>query len=251
MTPRSRKGEVYLVGAGPGDPGLITVKGKELLEKADVIIHDSLIAVELLSNAKSDAEVIDVGKRGGKHLAEQDYINALLASKAKEGKKVVRLKGGDPFLFGRGGEEAEFLRKEGIRVHVVPGVTSAIAVPALAGIPVTHRDFASTATFITGHESADKEEDVDWEALASVGGTMVILMGISGMERNMRRLLDAGLDPLTPAAVVERGATADQRIVFGMASEIAEKCRKEKVKAPAVLVVGKVVLLSEELGDLR
>jgi len=252
LTPRWKKGEVYLVGAGPGDPGLITVRGKELLAEADVIVHDSLISIELLSDAKAGAEVIDVGKRGGKHLAEQGDINALLVSKAKEGKKVVRLKGGDPFLFGRGGEEAAFLRKEGITVHVVPGVTSAIAVPALAGIPVTHRDFASTATFVTGHESADKEkEGIDWEALASVGGTMVILMGMAGMERNVRRLVEGGLDPLTPAAVVEKGATADQRVVLGTVSDIAERCKREKVKAPAVLVVGKVVLLGEELGDLR
>ena len=253
MTSRStRKGIVYLVGAGPGDPGLITVRGLELLKTADVIVHDSLIPKELLLLARSDSESIDVGKRGGEHLSDQSEINSILVSKAKEGKIVVRLKGGDPFLFGRGGEEAESLLKEGIEVHVVPGVTSAVAVPALAGIPVTHRDFSSTVTVITGHESADKEKEViDWKSLVAVGGTLVILMGISGLERNAKRLVENGLDPLTPAAVIEKGATSEQRVVLGVISNIAENCRKEKVKAPAIVVIGKVVLLSERLGDLR
>lgn len=253
LTSRSNgKGIVYLVGAGPGDPGLITVRGLEVLTTADVIVYDSLIPKELLLLARNDSEAIDVGKRGGKHLSEQNEINSILASKAKEGKTVVRLKGGDPFLFGRGGEEVEYLLNEGIEVHVVPGVTSAIAVPALAGIPVTHRDFSSTVTLITGHESDDKEgEVINWKSLAAVGGTLIVLMGMSGLERNAKRLVENGLDPITPAAVIERGATSGQRVVTGIVSNIAEKCRKEKMKAPAIMVIGKVVLLGERLGDLR
>ncbi|MDH7507780.1 MAG: uroporphyrinogen-III C-methyltransferase [Methanomassiliicoccales archaeon] len=246
------KGEVFLVGAGPGDPGLITVKGKAVIEKADVIVHDFLIPKELLSFAKKGTEIIDVSKRGGEHLVEQKVINEILLEKAKEGKTVVRLKGGDPFLFGRGGEEAEFLKRHGIDVHVIPGVTSAIAVPALAGIPVTHRDYSSAFTVVTGHESAEKEKEVlNWDALSSIGGTIVILMGVSAMERNIERLLAGGLDPETPVAVIERGATAEERVVTGSLSKISEICRRESIRPPALIVIGHVVSLRNILGDLR
>jgi uroporphyrin-III C-methyltransferase len=248
----ARKGEVFLVGAGPGDPDLITVKGRAIIEKADVIVHDFLVPKELLSVAKKGAEIIDVSKRGSEHLMEQAAINEILLEKAREGKIVVRLKGGDPFLFGRGGEEAEFLKRNGIDVHVIPGVTSAIAVPALAGIPVTHRDYSSAFTVITGHESADKEKEVlNWNALSSIGGTIVILMGVSAMERNVKRLLAGGLDPETPVAVIEKGATAEERVVTGPLSRISEICRKESIKPPALIVIGHVVSLRDTLGDLR
>jgi uroporphyrin-III C-methyltransferase len=252
MTVAAGEGEVYLVGAGPGDPKLITIKGMELIQSADVIIYDSLIGLKLLDHAKKEAERIDVGKRGSYHKMEQSDINRLIVDKAREGKKVVRLKGGDPFMFGRGGEEVEELRKEGIRVHVVPGVTSAISVPALAGIPVTHRDYASFVTFVTGHESEDKvEEIIDWHTLAKLGGTIVILMGMSQLDKNMRRLMEGGMDPTTPVAVVHKGSTPEQRVVSGRISDIYQRCREEGVGSPSIVVVGKVSKVRDVLGDLR
>ncbi|WP_019176692.1 uroporphyrinogen-III C-methyltransferase [Methanomassiliicoccus luminyensis] len=248
----SADGEVYLVGAGPGDPRLITVKGLELLRQADVIVYDYLAGEELLKEVKKGAELIDVGKKGGCHKVKQDGINDIIVAKAKEGKKVVRLKGGDPFMFGRGGEEAEELRKHGVAVHVVPGVTSAIAAPALAGVPVTHRDHASFVTFVTGHESDSKEEDIiDWKGLAQLGGTIVILMGMGHLEKNMGSLIDGGLDPSTPVAVVHRGSTPAQRSAVGTASDIAARCREQNISSPAVVVVGSVARLKDVLGDLR
>lgn len=248
------KGEVYLVGAGPGDPGLITLKGLEALRQAEVVVHDALIGTELLAHASPGAEVIDVGKRGASHKAEQEDINRLLVGKATEGRRVVRLKGGDPFMFGRGGEEAEALRLAGVKVHVVPGVTSALAAPSLAGIPVTHRRVASHVTFVTGHEGAGKaEEAIDWHALAQLGragGTLVILMGMSNLGRNMRRLMDAGMDPRTPVAVVERGSLPGQRATVATLGNIADVCLSLKVGPPAVIVVGQVARLRETLGDL-
>ena len=195
-------GLVVLVGAGPGDPRLITVAGLEALRSADVVVYDSLAGKELLREAKEDAEMIDVGKRGGCHKVEQSEINRIIVERAKGGSTVVRLKGGDPFMFGRGGEEAEELRAAGVEVRVVPGVTSAIAAPALAGIPVTHRDHASFVTFVTGHERDREDERIDWNGLARLGGTIVILMGMARLGRNIERLIDGGLDPSTPVAVV-------------------------------------------------
>jgi len=243
-------GVVHLVGAGPGDPKLITVAGLELLRTADVVVHDALAGTELLREARPDAELFDVGKRGGHHNASQEEINALLVAEARKGKRVVRLKGGDPFLFGRGGEEAEELRAAGIEVHVVPGVTSAIAAPALAGIPVTHRDHASAVTFITGHEAAGSE-GVDWAALARLGGTLVILMGMSRLEENLAALVENGLDPGTPAAAVHHASTDEQRTVVATVSTLARRCATEGVGAPAVIVIGSVAALREALGDLR
>ena len=217
-------GEVYLVGAGPGDIELITVKGLRLVSEADVIVHDSLIGMELLDSARDDAELIDVGKRGSRHKAEQEEINQILVDKAAEGKLVVRLKGGDPFLFGRGGEEAEALRTAGIPVHVVPGV-SVLSVPALSGIPVTHRDLASMVTIVTGHESALKESEIlDWSSLAKLGGTIVIMMGMSNLGKNMERLVAGGMDPKTPVTVIENGSTPKQRVVSAEITEIAADC---------------------------
>lgn len=245
------KGEVYLVGAGPGDLELITVKGMRLIGEADVIVFDSLIGIQLLDSARPDVELIDVGKRGSYHKAEQEEINQILVDKAKEGNLVVRLKGGDPFLFGRGGEEAEALRAAGIPVHVVPGVSSSLSVPALSGVPVTHRDMASMVTIVTGHESALKESEIlDWGTLAKLGGTIVIMMGMSNLGRNMERLVDGGMDPSTPVTVIERGSTPEQRMVSAEITRIADECRVHGVSSPAVIVVGKVASLCRTLGDL-
>ncbi|MBI0584282.1 MAG: uroporphyrinogen-III C-methyltransferase [Methanomassiliicoccus sp.] len=245
-------GEVYLVGAGPGDIGLITVRGMELVRTADVIVYDQLANPELLDHARPDARLIDVGKEGGHHKVRQEGINRIIVEEASEGRMVVRLKGGDPFMFGRGGEEAEEIRKAGITVHVVPGVTSAIAAPAVAGIPVTHRDHAPLVTFVTGHERDDRpDERINWDALARTGGTIVILMGMANLEQNMARLAAGGLDPDTPVAVVHRGSTPSQKVVLSTLTAVAEECRRQGVGSPAVVVVGGVAALSEVLGDLR
>ncbi len=245
-------GEAYLVGAGPGDIGLITVRGMELISTADVIVYDQLANHELLRHAREGAKLIDVGKEGGNHKVVQQDINRIIVEEATQGARVVRLKGGDPFMFGRGGEEAEELRSAGISVHVVPGVTSAIAAPALAGIPVTHRDFTSTVTFVTGHERDDRPgERIDWSALAKLKGTIVILMGMASLGRNMQKLTDGGMDISTPVAVVHKGSTPEQRIVVSTVSEVAEECRRLGVGSPSVVVVGGVASLHDVLGDLR
>ena len=245
------KGEVYLVGAGPGDIELITVKGMRLIGAAEVIVHDSLIGMKLLDSARPDVELIDVGKRGSHHKVEQDEINQILVDKASEGKLVIRLKGGDPFLFGRGGEEAEALRAAGIPVHMVPGVSSSLSVPALSGIPVTHRDLASMVTIVTGHESALKESEVlDWSNLAKLGGTIVIMMGMSHLGKNMERLVTGGIDPKTPVTVIEKGSTPEQRVVSAEITKIAAECKSQGISSPAVIVVGKVASLWKTLGDL-
>lgn len=242
-------GKVYLVGAGPGDPELITVKGLRLLREADVVLHDRLLNEELLRDLK--AEIIDVGKAPGRHKLSQEEINELLIKKAREGKIVVRLKGGDPYLFGRGGEEALALREAGIMFEVVPGVTSAIAAPALAGIPVTHRGISTAFTVVTGHEEPGKDKELDWHALARLGGTLVILMGVGRIRENTTMLMDGGLSPQTPAAVIERGSWPDQRCVRGTLGDIAERASSLGVKPPAVLVVGDVVNLERHLGRRR
>jgi uroporphyrin-III C-methyltransferase len=246
------RGVVHLVGAGPGDRGLITVRGLELLRRADVVVYDSLANEALLEEARPGAQRIDVGKRGGDHKMEQEDIDRLLVRKAGEGLMVVRLKGGDPFLFGRGAEEAEALRKEGMEVHVVPGVSSAIAAPETAGIPVTHRDISSVVTIVTGNEGRAKgAEAVDWEHLARSRGTIVMLMGMANLGRNMARLMASGLDPGTPVAVVHRGASAGQRTVLGTIGDIEGVCQRERVSSPAVNVIGGVAAMRAVLGDLQ
>ncbi len=245
------RGMVYLVGAGPGDPDLITVKGMRLVQQAEVLVHDALGTGRLLHMVQRGCEVVDVGKRGGSHRMEQHEINELLVDRAMIGKMVVRLKGGDPFMFGRGAEEAERLALAGITVRVVPGVTSPIAAPELAGIPVTHRDHASLVTFLTGHESADREDEkIPWDLLVGTGGTLVILMGMSNMGRNMRRLIDAGMDPGTMVAVVENGSTDNQRTTMGTVADIEARCQGTGAKAPAIIVVGSVASLHGIMGDL-
>ncbi|MFN3406400.1 MAG: uroporphyrinogen-III C-methyltransferase [Caldimicrobium sp.] len=236
-------GKVYLVGAGPGDPGLFTLKGKELLETADTVVYDYLANPKLLKFCSKDCEFIYVGKKGGAHTLHQEEINKLLVTKAKEGKKVVRLKGGDPFLFGRGGEEIEALVEEGIPFEVVPGITSAIAVPAYAGIPVTHRNYTSTLAIITGHEAEDKEESkINFSALAKIG-TLVFLMGVKNLPYIIENLIRAGKNSQTPCAVIQWGTTPKQRTVMGTLENIVEEVKKAGLTAPAIIIVGDVVKL--------
>lgn len=244
----TKLGKVYLVGAGPGDPGLFTLRGKELLESADTVIYDYLANPKLLEFCPKDCEFIYVGKKGGAHTLPQEEINNLLVAKAKEGKRVVRLKGGDPFLFGRGGEEIEALIKEGIPFEVVPGVTSAIAVPAYAGIPVTHRNFTSTLAIITGHEAEDKEESkINFSALAKVG-TLVFLMGVKNLPYIVENLIKAGKSSHTPCAVIQWGTTPKQKTVMGTLENIGEEVKKEGISAPAIIVVGDVVKLRKDFN---
>ena len=242
------KGLVYLVGAGPGDPGLITVKGLACLQKADVIVHDRLVNPGLLRQAPQGCEMIDVGKSPQRHTLPQEAINALLVEKALAGKIVVRLKGGDPFLFGRGGEEAEALAEAGVSFEVVPGVTSAIAAPAYAGIPVTHRDQTSSFAVVTGHEDPTKaDSSLDWQKLATGVGTLVILMGVGNLPKIVAKLIEHGRDPHTPVAIVQEGTEARQKTVTGTLADIVEKAREADIKPPAVTVVGEVVALREKL----
>ncbi len=239
-------GKVYLVGAGPGDPGLITVKGLKLLQQADVVLYDRLIPVELLDETRTDAECIDVGKLPTKHRLSQDEINRLLIEHAQQGKLVVRLKGGDPFVFGRGGQEALACYTAGIPFEVVPGVSSAIAVPAYAGVPVTHRHVASAFTVFTGHEDPTKpESSIDYAALAAAArlGTLVLLMGVSHLQEITARLLAEGIAPDTLAICIEWGTTPKQRLVEGTLATLAEKVRTARLQAPALTVIGAVVNL--------
>jgi len=243
-----RKAKVYLVGAGPGDPALITVKGKACIETAEVIIYDYLAAPALLNHARQEAELIYVGKKGGDHTLSQDEINALIVEKAKAGFSVCRLKGGDPFIFGRGGEEAEVLVAEGIPFEVVPGVTSAVAAAAYAGIPLTHRKLTATLAFVTGHEDPHKEaSNIDWESLVRGIGTLVFFMGVRNLPDISQKLIAHGKSPDTPVALIRWGTTAAQQTVTGTLDDIAERVRKAGLKAPAIIVVGEVVRLRKNL----
>ncbi len=248
MANDSSKGLVYLVGAGPGDPGLITTKGLRCIETADVLIYDYLASKSFLSHAGPDCECIYVGKKGGDHTLSQDGINQLIVDKAREGKIVTRLKGGDPFIFGRGGEEAEILVEAGIAFEVVPGVTSAIAGPAYAGIPLTHRQFTSTLAFVTGHEDPTKDtSSIDWAALARGIGTLVFFMGIKNLPHIVQRLCENGRPADTPVALVRWGTTSRHRTVTGTLENIVERAKAAAIKAPALIVVGEVVNLRDTL----
>jgi len=241
--------KVSLIGAGPGDPDLITIKGKEAIEKADVIIYDYLASPNLLNHTRKNAEIIYVGKRGGDHILSQEEINDLLVEKAQEGFRVARLKGGDPFIFGRGGEEAEALINESIPFEIIPGVTSAIAVPAYAGIPLTHRQFTSTLAFVTGHEDPEKNKSkIDWESLAKGIGTIVFLMGVKNLEKIVAKLLKHGKSSDTPVALIRWGTTPKQYAVAGTLADIVKKVRAVNLKPPAVIVVGDVVKLREKMA---
>ncbi len=245
----SRRGKVYLVGAGPADPDLITVKGLRCLRVADVVVYDSLVSPQLLEEVRPQAECVYVGKRPGYHCMKQEQINALLINYAQQGHTVVRLKGGDPFVFGRGGEEALALAQAGIPFEIVPGVSSAIAVPAYAGIPVTHRHLASSVTIVTGHEdAAHTSSNVNWEALAKLDGTLVILMGVATLPQIAGRLHDGGLHPDTPAAVIQEGTVPQQHVVTGTLANIADRAAKAGITSPAVVVIGAVVTLNDALA---
>jgi uroporphyrinogen III methyltransferase / synthase len=245
-------GIVHLVGAGPGDPGLLTVRAVELIAAADVILYDRLIPPEALAHARPDAEIVYVGKQGEGPQFPQDDTHRLLLEHARAGRRVVRLKGGDPFVFGRGGEEALVLQAAGIPFEVVPGVTAGIAAPAYAGIPVTHRDVASGVAFVTGHEDPDKPESaIDWEALAAFPGTLVFYMGVRTLPRIAERLVAGGRPPSQPVAVVENGTLAGQRTLLATLTDVADRAREEGVRAPAITVVGDVCALREQLAWLE
>lgn len=241
------KGMVYMVGAGPGDPGLITVKGLECLRRAQVVVYDRLINASLLKEAPPDAEFVFAGKAPGKKALSQEEINLLLVARGKEGKVVCRLKGGDPFVFGRGGEEAEALAAAGVPFEVVPGVTSAIAVPAYAGIPVTHRGLSSSFAVVTGHEEASKAESTTpWEALAEME-SLVFLMGMENLEQITQQLLRHGSSPQKPVALIRWGSFPQQETLVGRLGDIAAKAREAGFESPAVIVMGEVVALRQKL----
>jgi len=241
-------GKVYLVGAGPGDRGLLTLKGLECISRADVVVYDRLVSPSVMAEARPDAEMIYVGKASSAHTMRQDDINLKLVEKALEGKVVVRLKGGDPFVFGRGGEEAEFLVDHGVPFEIVPGISSAISAPAYAGIPVTHRGLCSTLGIVTGHEDPAKpESSIKWDKIACGLDTIVFLMGVENLPAIVSQLIANGRDPLTPIALVRWGTLPQQRTITGTLQDIVEKVERERFRSPAVTVVGDVVELRKKL----
>ncbi len=243
-----KQGKVYLIGAGPGDPGLLTLKGRDCIRKADVVVYDYLAAPALLAHAAPEADLIYVGKKGGDHTLSQDGINRLIVEKGLQGLVVARLKGGDPFIYGRGGEEAEALLDAGVAFEVVPGVTSAVAAPAYAGIPLTHRDYTSTLAFVTGHEDPTKEtSQINWSSLAAGIGTLVFFMGVKNLPHITTRLREHGMAADTPVALVRWGTTNRQRTVTGTLATIVTVAREAGIKAPAIIVVGRVVELRQRL----
>ncbi len=241
------EGVVYLVGAGPGDADLLTLRAVRLLERADVVVHDRLAGPDILNFARREAERIYVGKAKADHAMSQDEINALLVARAREGKQVVRLKGGDPFIFGRGGEELDALDRAGIRAEVVPGITAAAGCAASAGIPLTHRDHAGAVTFISGHRR-DGEPDYDWAALARGGQTIVVYMGLSTAGAIAGRLIAHGMDPATPAAMIENGTRPDERVVPGVLADLGRMAAEHGIAGPALLVIGEVARVASARG---
>ena len=248
MTENKKNGKVYLVGGGPGDPGLMTLRGLELIMNADAVVHDRLIGDDIIAMIPEDAEKINVGKYAGDHPFPQEEINRILVDLAKEGKQVVRLKGGDPFIFGRGGEELELLEEENIDFEVVPGITAAVAATAYAGIPVTHRDYCSSLHFITGHAQAGKELAIDFDGLVQLSGTLVFFMSISTSGMIAEGLIDAGMDPDMPTAIVEKGTRSDQRVFVQPLKQLGDSVKKNGVVSPALIIVGKVCELSNKFG---
>jgi len=243
-----KRGIVYLIGAGPGDPGLITVKGKKCLEKADVVVYDHLVNTELLDYVGKDAEIIYVGKKRGIKEFSQSDINKILIKKAKKKKIIARLKGGDPFVFGRGGEEAQELAKNAIRFEIIPGVSSPSGVPAYAGIPITHRNYTSSFAVVTGHKKIGSEDDsTPWEALAKIG-SVVFLMGVDRLNHNMKKLIEYGKSPQTPVAVIAWGTLPKQKTVTGTIGEIGKAASDQKIKPPGLVVVGDVVNLRSQIN---
>ena len=242
MTTAEQTGTVYLVGAGPGDPELLTLKAHRLLSQCDALVYDSLVPKEVLDLVPAACERRFVGKRRGHHSVPQPSTNAVLVEMAQKHSTVVRLKGGDPFLFGRGGEEAAYLAERNIPVQVVPGVTAGIAAPAYAGIAVTHRRAGSSVTFVTGHEEIDKRRpSVDWRALATASDGLVIYMGLHNLPRIAEELMAGGLAATTPVAVIQQGTVAGQRCLKATLVDVADQCRAEAFKSPSIVVVGEVI----------
>ncbi len=239
-------GEVYLIGAGPGDPDLMTFKGLRLLQQADVILYDRLVAPEIVDMARREAERIYVGKKDKWHAVQQLDISQMMVDLAKQGKRVARLKGGDPYIFGRGAEEAELLVQNGIPFEVVPGITAAAGCSAYAGFPLTHREFSQSVSLVTGHQQAGAE-GIDYARLAQSGDTMVFYMGIKNASKIQKGLVDHGMDPMTPAAIIEKGTTPDQKVTITTLGELAATIEEKLVKPPALLIVGEVIKMRERL----
>lgn len=239
-----KKGFVALVGAGPGEVGLLTLRGKELIEAAEVVVYDRLVSEEILRLIPPQARRIDVGKESSRHTVSQDIINEILLKEAQNGSLVVRLKGGDPYVFGRGGEELELLHQNNIPFEVVPGITSAIAAPSYAGIPVTHRDYCSSLHIITGHQKENEPLKIDFDSLVKLNGTLIFLMGVAALRQLTEGLINAGMDPLMPAAVIQNGTRPDQRRLTATLATIHESAVRENIKSPAVILVGRVCTLS-------
>jgi uroporphyrin-III C-methyltransferase len=244
-----KKGKVFICGAGPGDPKLITIRAIEALNNCDVVLYDRLVCKEIIDQIPVKSEKIYVGRSIGDSTTHQDITNDLMVKYAKSGKRVVRLKGGDPFIFGRGAEEAEFLFKHNIQFEIIPGITSAIGSAAYAGIPLTHRRFASSIAIVTGHEDPKKREStVKWDTLAKTVNTIVILMGVEKLEYISHKLIKAGMSKESDVAIIENGTTKKQRIVKGNLSNIVEKAQEKEMKSPAIIIIGKVVSLQEKLA---
>ena len=242
-------GTVFLVGAGPGDPGLITLRAVELIKKADVVLYDRLVSKKIISMIPKKAKSVYVGRAVGDDYKHQDDTNELMVKYAKTKSRVVRLKGGDPIIFGRGGEEAEYLKKYRIKFEIVPGITSGIGSATYAGIPLTHRKFASSVTFVTGHEDFEKKkEDVRWKKLAKSTDTIVVMMGLGRINIICRQLSAGGMEKHMPVAVIQNGTTAKQKIVIGTISNIAQKVKQARIKPPSIIIIGKVVNLSKTIG---
>jgi len=242
-------GKVFLVGAGPGDPSLITLRAVELIKKADVVLYDRLVSKKIISMIPKKAESIYVGRAVGDDYKHQDDTNELMIMYAKTKRNIVRLKGGDPMIFGRGGEEAEYLKKHNISFEIIPGITSGIGSATYAGIPLTHRKFASSVVFVTGHEDFEKNKDaVRWKKLAKSTDTIVVMMGLSRIGIISKQLLSGGMDKKTPVAVIQDGTTSKQKMITGTISNIAQKIKQSKIRPPSIIIIGKVVSLSKTIG---
>ena len=242
-------GKVFIVGAGPGDPKLITLKAVESIKSADVVLYDRLVSKKIVAMIPKRAEKMYVGRDVGDDYKHQDTTNDMMVKFAKKNKNVVRLKGGDPFIFGRGGEEAEFLRKHKVKYEIIPGITSGMGSAEYSGIPLTHREYASSVVFVTGHEDAKKKEGiVDWKRLAKAVDTIVIMMGLSRLEIISKKLIGGGLSKNTPVAVIQNGTTDEHRMIKGTLSNISKKVIEAKIKPPSIIIVGKVVNLSDKIG---
>lgn len=245
-------GRVYIVGAGPGDPKLITLKAVEAIKAADVVLYDRLVSKKIVGMIPRRAEKVYVGRDVGDDYRHQDTTNELMVRYARKGMRVVRLKGGDPFIFGRGGEEAEYLRDHKIRYEIIPGITSGMGSAEYSGIPLTHRDYASSVVFVTGHEDANKSKGtVNWKGIARSVDTIVVMMGLSRLEEISGDLVKGGLDERTPVAVIQNGTTSEHRMIKGNLANISRKVKAAKVRPPSIIIIGRVVSLSEKIGWMR